>query len=128
MESKLVVNLTCRLYFYSDRQYFSARCQELGLTSYGETTDEAVDHFKQMFTRAMQTYREQGKLEAVLERSGIEWWQKDEYPKDRPVYEDIADDLGESVATASSVAGRDADVVHHVDTTQDERPLALLVA
>lgn len=58
------------------------------MSAYGKTQDEAIDNFKRHFNTAIQAYREGGKLEGVLTRSGIEWWWEGEYPQDRPAYED----------------------------------------
>ena len=78
MESRVVVNVTCRLYFHADREYYSARCPELGMTAYGKTEDEAVERFKLHFNEAIDAYREQGALRKVLENSGVQWrWEQD---------------------------------------------------
>ena len=78
MEGRVVVNLTCRLYFHADRQYFSAHCPELGMTAFGETADAAVERFKLHFNEAIDAYRKQGALERVLRNSGVPWrWEWD---------------------------------------------------
>ena len=78
MEGRVVVNLTCRLYFHADREYFSARCRELGMTAFGKTADDALEHFKSHFNEAIDAYREQGALRKVLENSGVQWhWEQD---------------------------------------------------
>lgn len=87
MEGRVVVNLTCRLYFHADREYFSARCPELGMTAYGKTVDDALEHFKSHFNEAIDAYREQGALRKVLENSGVQWhWEQD--APDALVFED----------------------------------------
>ena len=88
MENRVVVSLICRFDFNADRQYYSARCWELGMSAYGKTQDEAIDNFKRHFNAAIQAYREGGKLEGVLTRSGVDWWWEGDYPADRPAYED----------------------------------------
>ena len=78
MEGRVVVNLTCRLYFHPDREYFSARCRELGMTAFGKTVDAAVERFKLHFNEAIDAYRKQGALQRVLENSGVPWrWEQD---------------------------------------------------
>lgn len=78
MEGRVVVNLTCRLYFHADREYYSARCRELGMTAFGKTADDALEHFKSHFNEAIDAYREQGALRKVLENSGVQWhWEQD---------------------------------------------------
>ena len=76
MEGRVVVSLTCRLYFHADREYFSARCRELGMTAFGKTADDALEHFKSHFNEAK-----------VLENSGVQWhWEQD--APDALVFED----------------------------------------
>lgn len=83
MERRVVVNVTCRLYFHADRQYFSARCPELGMTAYGNSEEEAIERFKLHFNEAIDAYREQGALRRVLENSGVQWRWKQDAPPDR---------------------------------------------
>ena len=88
MDSRVVVSLTCRLYYHEDRDYFAARCHELGMSAYGKTQDEAVDNLKRHFNVAIRAYREHGKLESILQNSGVAWWWEDDYPDNFPAYED----------------------------------------
>lgn len=112
MQSRVVVNLTCRLYYHEDRDYFAARCQELGMSAYGRTQDEAVDNLKHHFNVAIQAYREHGKLEGVLQHSGVAWWWEDDYPDSLPAYEDTgipsAPSLGIHVGAGSEHPSRRA--------------------
>ena len=52
----------------------AARLVPLGLTAYGKTQDEALLKVKRMFQSAVGAHREQGTLEAWLNRSGLIWY------------------------------------------------------
>ncbi len=88
MKSQVVVNIKCRVQVHSEDKVFAMRFSPLGLTAYGDDEEEAMSNFKQLFNRFIRTYREKGKLEQILNRSGVEWWWIDQYPDDRPGFED----------------------------------------
>ena len=98
----VVVNLTCVLYVHKDDGLIAARCKELGLTAYGYSNEEATQNFKQLFNRCIRTYREQGKLADVLDRSGLQWCWESDYPADAPAYEDT-DNSAPAPAAPSAV-------------------------
>ena len=91
MERVVVVNIPLKLSIHSDDHVVAARCDALGLTSYGYSRAEATSKFKQLFNRCVHAYREKGKLEDVLNRVGLEWWWESDYPEGRPAYENTND-------------------------------------
>ena len=88
MEPQVVVNVRHLVYKHSQDEVFSVRCAALGLSAYGDSENEAVDNFKQLFNRFISTYREKGRLQEVLDKSAVEWWWRDDYPADRSPFED----------------------------------------
>ena len=87
-ERQVVVNISCIIQHHSEDNVFAARFKQLGLTGYGDTEEEAVDNCKRLFNRFIRTYRATGKLAEVLNRATVEWHWRDEYPDDRPAFED----------------------------------------
>jgi hypothetical protein len=88
MEQQVVVNGQYLVYEHSTDKVIAVRFPVFGLTAYGDSVEEAVDNFKQLFNRFIRTYREVGMLEDILGRSGVEWWPRDAYPDDRLPFED----------------------------------------
>ena len=70
---KVVVTFTPDMYEYEERSLFAARIAGLGLTSYGRTGDEAVAGLDSLFRAFVEGHRETGRLEEVLDRSGVVW-------------------------------------------------------
>ena len=87
-ERQVVVNVRCVIQQHKDDGVFAARFPQLGLSAFGETEDEAIVSSKRLFNRFINTYRSVGKLEEVLNSANVEWYWLDEYPGDRPAFED----------------------------------------
>ena len=83
MESQVVVIVRYSVHVHSVDKVTAVRFRPLGLTAYGDTEEEAMGNFKELFNRFIRAYREKGKLEQVLNLSGVEWWWREEYPEDR---------------------------------------------
>lgn len=80
--------------------YISGRIRPLGLTAYGESPKGAMKSAKRMFNAFVRAHRENNTLKQRLDHSGVEWYWLDEYPKDKPEYEDT-DDLNEAASFTS---------------------------
>ncbi len=65
-----------------------ARLPELGLTAYGLSAQDAEENVKRLFNRFIHGHRDAGTLESVLDRAGVDWFKREEYPSDQPAYED----------------------------------------
>ena len=87
-ERQVVVNIQYLVEEHSEDKVIAVRFPALGLTAYGETENEAVHDLKQLFNKFVHTYRNAGLLEEVLNRAGVEWWWRGQYPADRPEVED----------------------------------------
>ena len=95
-ERQVVVNVRCVTQQHKDDGVFAARFPQLGLSAFGETEEEAIENSKRLFNRFINTYRSVGKLHEVLDSAEVEWHWRDEYPSDRPAFEDT-DNLVKSV-------------------------------
>ena len=71
--------------------YIAGRILPLGLTGYGEDPEAAMRCVKRMFNAFVHAHREKGTLEDRMNRSGLEWYWLDQYPSDKPEYEDTND-------------------------------------
>lgn len=67
----------------------AARFAALGLSSFGDTPAQAEQRLKKLFKTFIHTHRELGLLEQTLDELGVEWYWEDEYPADKPPYEDM---------------------------------------
>lgn len=71
---------------------FAARIEQLGLTAYASSRDEASDKIRRMFASAVKVRRARGTLVGWLDRSELEWRWIDEYDGDMPIeYADASD-------------------------------------
>lgn len=80
---------------------FAARINQLGLTAYGKTHDEAVQKVKRMFAASVQAHRKSHSLTTWLDRSELEWHWESEYAGPVPV-EDARISEGHTSETAAS--------------------------
>ena len=84
----VVVSVTLTISYHEEHDLFDARLKELGLTAYRATETDAIVAVKRLFRTFVQTHRESGQLQTQLDKLGVDWWWKDEYPMDRLPYED----------------------------------------
>ena len=82
------------------RGYIAGRIRALGLTGYGETPEDAMMRAKIMFKTFVHFHRENNTLKEYLDRSGVEWYWLDEYPADKPEYEDTDNLTGAAGSTS----------------------------
>ena len=83
----VVVTVPLTIYRSNRRPIVAARFEQLGLTAYGTSREEAVATLKNMFNRFIHAYRRVGQLEQRLNQLGVEWcWAKD-YPTGSPPFE-----------------------------------------
>ena len=68
--------------FYRDQENgrFAARFLQLGLTSFGETREEALESLKRLFVTFVRVRRENGTLEKFLDATEVEWYPESRYP------------------------------------------------
>ena len=83
-DRQVVINTKCTIQRHRQDNVFSARLRQLGLTAYGDTEEEAVDDCKKLLSRFVNAYQGNGKLEEVLNRSGVEWHWRDQHPTGGP--------------------------------------------
>ena len=102
-ERQVVVNIRCTIQTHKDDGVFAARFPQLGLSAFGNTEEEAIESSKRLFNRFINTYRSAGRLDEVLNLAGVEWHWREEYPEDRPAFEDT-NELFESIKAASDLA------------------------
>ena len=107
-QSRVIVVVKEELYTHRASGVVAARYCSMGLTAYGDTTDDASNKLKKMFNQEVNYYREKGLLSDRLERLGVEWYWEDEYPSDRPAYENT----DEYVSEESSASPRFHEVLH----------------
>ena len=55
-----------------DGDYFVATCRELGVSSSGDTRDEAIANIREATELYLDTYEELGECEAMLRKAGVE--------------------------------------------------------
>ena len=79
---------TATLWYHRQGDIVAARFEPLGLTAYGDTDDEAIEALKGLFNKFVAVSREEGRLEQRLLHSGVEWYWEDEYPANKPSFED----------------------------------------
>ena len=85
---RMVVVLTAMTFYdHKTEDIVAARFEELGLTAYGRTRPEAVLACKKLFNKFIHTHRNRGDIGKRLDKAGVEWYWSDEYPEDRPEYE-----------------------------------------
>ena len=88
MSDKMVVVLTpMRFYRHRNGDVFAARFKALGLTAYGYSQDESIAACKKLFNKFIHGHRERGTLVELLNRSGVEWYWEDEYPANKPKFD-----------------------------------------
>ena len=86
---RLVVVISPVSMFYdSGWKTHVASFAELGLMSFGDTADKAVARLKENFREFIHVHRNNSVLEETLDRLGVRWHWADQYPDDRPEYED----------------------------------------
>ena len=76
-ERQVVVHTICTIERHREDNVFAARLRQLGLTAYGDTEEEAVAGCEKLLQRFVNAYQGNGKLEEVLNRSGVEWHWRD---------------------------------------------------
>ena len=88
MSDRIVVVLTpMSFYRHRSRDVFAARFNALGLTAYGYSKDESAAACKKLFNKFIHGHRERGTLVDILNRCDVEWYWEDEYPADKPDYD-----------------------------------------
>ena len=65
-----------------------ARFDQMALTAYGNTRDDAIENYKKLFNRFIHRHREIGQLEQRLNKSGVTWCWANQYKAE---YEDTND-------------------------------------
>ena len=89
-ERQVVVMVEEKMYEIKESGVFAARYESMRLTAYGRTTSEASVNLRRLFNQEIKYFRQKGHLEGRLRRLGVEWFWKDQYPADRPAYEDTS--------------------------------------
>ena len=79
MEPQVVAQIRYKVFEHTVDGVIAVRFAPFGLTAYGDTEVEAVGNFKRLYHRFINGYRRHGRLEEVLNRSGVEWQWKEDY-------------------------------------------------
>ena len=87
MTRKVVIPVHLTYFSNDDLNIIAAHSQELGLTGYGNSEEEARQSFKKVFCLFVQTSRAEGFLEDMLNRLGVEWKWADESSE---TFEDVS--------------------------------------
>jgi hypothetical protein len=94
-EPTVVVVLKPMFERYGKHALWAARFQDMGLTAYGMTQEQALDNLKHMFHLRIQALRRRGLVAAELSRLKARWsWERD-YPEDWIPYEHANEPAGE---------------------------------
>lgn len=88
-EGKVVVVSPVTMRHNEATGMFAASFDEMGLTGFGDTPDEARTALKTVFRNHIRVCREHGLLEKSLNRLKVRWHWESEYPEDGPGYEDM---------------------------------------
>lgn len=84
-EGRVVVRSAVTMMRNEEHGVFSASFEEMGVTGFGKTPDEALHELKMVFRTYIRACREHGLLEKNLNRLGVDWAWESEYPGE---YED----------------------------------------
>lgn len=77
-EKSVVVAVPYKSLFHEGEKVWATRLRALGLTAYGDTSEESVRKVKKMFSAFVNTHRELGTLAERLDESGLFWcWESD---------------------------------------------------
>ncbi len=88
----VVVTASVSVARYAQTQMFSARFADLGITSFGTSPEDAIAELKNHYRFFIDALREEGVLEQTLNDLGAQWWWADEYPEDKPPYENTREE------------------------------------
>ena len=86
-----VVILTVSYAYYEDAELHAASFADMGLTSFGNTPSRALRRLKTQYRDYIHALRNHGLIKENLDRLGVEWYWDDEYPEDRPRFEQTND-------------------------------------
>ena len=75
----VVVLLTVSPACYEDADLFAASFADLGLTSFGETSSQALRRLKTLYRDYIHALRTHAVLAETLDRLGVKWHWHDEY-------------------------------------------------
>lgn len=73
----VVAPLVCKHNLH--RKVFVSQIPALGLTAYGDNTDEATQKLKRMFAAFVEAHRKYETLSEQLTKSGLRWYWESEY-------------------------------------------------
>ena len=88
---QVVVVFQAKTTYNEKGRLFASRFPEMGLTAYGDTAEEALRELKVSFNAYIHELRREGLLETTLDRLGVVWHWRDEYPEDALALEDTND-------------------------------------
>ena len=94
-EPTVVVVLKPAFERYGRHALWAARFQDMGLTAYGVTKEQAFDNLKHMFNLRIQALRRRGLVADELKRLDVKWAWESEYPEDWTPYEHANEPVGE---------------------------------
>lgn len=66
-------------------EYFVAHCRELGVSSFGETKDEAFDNLNEATLLFLNTLEDLGESDKVLAEKGVQVYELDDSIVSRPI-------------------------------------------
>lgn len=69
----VVLMMVPRCYYHEEEEIYAARFEPLGVTSYGNSMDEALTKVEVMLEEKVLAHHRHGSLEGWLNESGVEW-------------------------------------------------------
>jgi len=102
-EEAVVVVVRPKTLYHQGKNMYAARIRQLGLTAYGDTSEESLQKVKQMFAALVKAHRKRGTLEERLERSGLDWCWASEYDEELPVEWVSSKDNGKQILSSVKI-------------------------
>ena len=73
LHKTVVLMIVPGCYYHEEEEIYAARFEPLGVTSYGNSLDEALTKVKVMLEEKALAHYRHGSLESWLNESGVEW-------------------------------------------------------
>lgn len=102
---RVIVLLEPSYFRHDESGRFAARFLQLGLTSFGNTHEEALESLKRLFVTFVRVRRENGTLEGFLNAADVEWYPESKYPSSKGEVEYLV---------GSPMSSKAADLIHRM--------------
>ena len=103
---KVVVKIAPQLGVPESGEHVIGRYPGLGIWAYGSGRAEVLERLKVQFRVLIESHRKRGRLEHVLEESGLTWWTVDEARRQGIAFEDLSPEAEQAMPqTQTTPAG-----------------------